>query len=175
MTHHEHDRSHAMKYVHDGAGKAMPAPAVLAARYELTSRLPIKPSAVKGACTAFLLALTTSLAAADCTAVGHIKGVLRTSGNDILAFSLTTLTGWPRWRGAFVEPADKIALTLNVIVFGVGDAEVIGLVDAAARAELRHFRPQLILRLARRRRQLDPGAGDLRADAGGARHHRVRL
>ena len=144
MTYQEHDRSHAMKHVHDGSGKAMPAPAVLAARYELTSRRPAEPSEVRGACTAFLLALTTSLAAAGCTAVGHIKGVLRTSGNDILAFSLTTLTGLPRWRGAFVEPADKIALTLNVIVFGVGDAEVVAIVDAAARAELRPFRPQII-------------------------------
>ena len=132
-----------MKDVHDGCGKAMPAPAVLAARYELTSRLPAKPSEVRSACTGFLLALTTSLAAAGCTAVGHIKGVLRTSGNDILAFSLTTLTGLPRWRGAFVEPAVEISLTLNVIVFGVGDAEVAAVVDAAARAELRHFRPQL--------------------------------
>ena len=133
-----------MKQVHDGSGKAMPAPAVLAARYELISRLPAEPSEVSRACTAFLLALTTSLAAAGCTAVGHIKGAIRTSENDVLAFSLTTLTGLPRWRGVFVEPVDKIALTLNVIVFGVGDAELVALVDAAARAELRHFRPQLI-------------------------------
>ena len=133
-----------MKHVPDGPGGAMPEPAVLAARYELTCRPPAKPSEVRGACTAFLAALTTSLAAAGCTAVGHIKGVFRTSGKDILAFSITTLTGLPRWRGAFVEPADKIALTLNVIVFGVGDAEVVALVDAAARAELCHFRPQLI-------------------------------
>jgi len=121
-------------HTHSDSGKMMQAPAVHAARYELTCCPPAGPSEVRDACTAFLAALTTSLGAAGCTAVGHIKGVLRAPGEGVLAFSLTSLTASPHWRGAFVAPAERIALTLNVIVFGVDPAMVAAIVDAASRA-----------------------------------------
>ena len=131
-----------MKHAHDGLGGMAQTPATHSGRWELTCRPPAGESEVRDACMAFLTALTTSLAAAGCTAVGHIKGVLRVPEEGMLAFGLTTLDAAPRWRGAFAEPAEKITLTLNVIVFGVDDVTVEALVDAAARAQLGRYRPR---------------------------------
>jgi hypothetical protein len=120
-----------MKHLHDESDdKAMQTPGIYAARYALTLRPAADPLRMKGVITAFLEGLAASLAAAGCTAVGHIKGSARASKCEVLAFSLTTLTGVPRWHGSWNRPADKCVVTLNLIVFGLNDESLEDLVAA---------------------------------------------
>jgi hypothetical protein len=69
--------------------------------------------------TAFLAGLAGSLRQADCLLIGHIKGVLETSDDSRLFFSLTTFQGRPRLKGQLATASTHGRLTLNVIVYGV--------------------------------------------------------
>ena len=99
-------------------------PAVFAARGDVSFTPALPDAAVKARVGAFLRGLADELAAAGCTLVGHIKGHLDGAGRGHLAFSLTSLTGEPRWVGSLREPAARLEVTINVIVFGVSDSAV---------------------------------------------------
>ncbi len=120
---HEHEAGeHAhddLRYLGDGG-----EPAVFAARGDVSFAPAQTDAEVKAAVSAFLSALADELAAAGCTLVGHIKGHLGGAGQGPLAFSLTSLTGEPRWVGSLREPVARLEVTLNVIVFGVSDSIV---------------------------------------------------
>ncbi len=106
-------------------------PAVFAARAGVTFDPPAGADELEAVVARFLAAVRDGLAAAGCTLVGHIKGALATPGRGDLAFHLTALTSEPSLSGGGAGPAIAATLTLNVIVFGVDEQVLPGIVARA--------------------------------------------
>jgi hypothetical protein len=120
-----HPHDHDLRYF---TGDAQPE--VFAAQADLTFREPASQEAVEAVLRTFLDRLSTTAAAAGCVLVGHIKGVVG-AGDEELEFSLTTLAGVPRFAGTLPHHTGSAILTLNVIVFGVGEPALAGAVRGA--------------------------------------------
>jgi hypothetical protein len=120
-----HPHDHDLRYLAGGA-----QPEVFAAVADLVFPPPSSQAAVEAVLRAFLDRLSAALAAAGCVLVGHIKGVVG-AGDEQLEFSLTTLAGVPRFAGTLPPDTRSVALTLNVIVFGVGEQALAGAVTGA--------------------------------------------
>ncbi len=73
---------------------------------------------------AFLSELVRSLREQGCRLIGHIKGNLETEQEGHLFFSVTSFEERARLKGELTGGAEKIDLTLNVIVYGVGSEEI---------------------------------------------------
>lgn len=67
----------------------------------------------------FLSGLAGSLRQAGCPLIGHIKGMLETSDESRIFFSLTTFQGPPRFEGHLVGTSTQGRLTINVIAYSV--------------------------------------------------------
>jgi hypothetical protein len=118
---HEH-----LSHVPDAA-----APAVYSACAHLVFAPPAHADRVEEAAGQFLAALSSGLSAARCTLVGHIKGVIAAPGRGDLAFHLTTLTAAPAFTGGHAGLVRTATLTINVIVFGVDEQALPGIVHDA--------------------------------------------
>ena len=59
-----------------------------------------------------------------CRKIGHIKFISTTDGEDYLQFSVLDIAEKPKIQGILRKTFDKIKLTLNIIVFGVGREEI---------------------------------------------------
>jgi hypothetical protein len=66
-----------------------------------------------------LAGLVSALRQADCSLIGHIKGVLETGADSRRFFSVTTFQGPPHYKGQLAETSTHGYLTINVIVYGV--------------------------------------------------------
>jgi hypothetical protein len=119
---HDHD----LRYFAAGA-----QPEVFAATAELSFEGHAGAHGVEAAVRSFLARLSPALAAAGCVLVGHVKGVVTVEGDDELEFSLTRLDGEPRLDGALADGLSAAELTLNVIVFGVDEHALPGIVTGA--------------------------------------------
>jgi hypothetical protein len=106
-------------------------PAVYAASGELSFARPAVSRDIEAAVTDVLVQLSHALAAAGCTAIGHIKGTLSTADLGALSFHVTDLQRAPLLRGGFVSPVERAVLTLNVIVFGLREDLLTRLVTTA--------------------------------------------
>lgn len=111
---HEHGE---LRYVAAGI-----APTVYAARAEVVFEPPAPAAEVRRRVETFLRDLGESLAASGCVLVGHIKGVLETSDQGSLTFSMTSLCGDARLVEALGGDIGAAVLTINVIMFGVSEA-----------------------------------------------------
>lgn len=106
-------------------------PAVFAAEANVVFA-PLAPAAeVCAQVEAFLRDLCDRLATAGCLLVRHIKGTLATAAHGILSFTVTSLRGDPRVAAAVVGDPAAALLTINVIVFGVPESALSGLVMQA--------------------------------------------
>lgn len=123
---HEHGGHEHLCHVPDAS-----RPAVYAARAVVAFDPPASADLAEAAVDRFLAALSSALAAAGCTLVGHIKGSLASPGHGDLAFHLTALTAQPALTGGHAGLVSAATLTLNVIVFGVDEQALPGLIHQA--------------------------------------------
>jgi len=72
----------------------------------------------------FLNSLMQKLQEGGCTMVGHIKGMLEDGGPSPLFFSVTSIEGEPQFKGGPLKTAERFALSITVIVAGIGEAEI---------------------------------------------------
>jgi hypothetical protein len=107
------------------------APAVFAARADVVFEPPARPDHLELAITHFFAALSGGLGDAGCSLVGHIKGTLAAPGHGDLAFHATALAVKPALTGGIAGVADEAVLTVNVIVFGVEEQALTGIVTGA--------------------------------------------
>jgi len=110
---------------------AKATPAVFAARADVVFAPSPQADQVEVAITRFLAALSGGLADAGCTLVGHIKGTLAAPGHADLGFHATSLAARPLLTGGIAGDAREAVLTVNVIVFGVPDGDLPGIVKEA--------------------------------------------
>jgi hypothetical protein len=75
----------------------------------------------------FLSSLASSLRSAGCSLIGHIKGILETGEDSRLFFSLTNFQGPPHFKGHLVEASMQGRLTINVIVYGIEETILKGI------------------------------------------------
>jgi hypothetical protein len=118
---HEH-----LRYLPENA-----TPAVFAARADVVFEPAARPDQLELAITHFFAALSGGLADAGCSLVGHLKGTLAAPGHGDLAFHATALAVKPALTGGIAGVADEAVLTMNVIVFGVGEQALPGIVTSA--------------------------------------------
>ncbi len=91
---------------------------------------------LRGCVDAFLAELSLSLRDRGCRLIGHIKGILESGDKGHLFFSVTSFEQKTRFKGILDEMAEKMDLTLNVIVYGVGSEEIEKLVSEGLRKHL---------------------------------------
>lgn len=106
-------------------------PAVFAAQADVAFEPPARPDQLELAITRFFAALSGGLADAGCSLVGHLKGTLAARGHGDLAFHATALAVKPALTGGIAGVAAEAVLTINVIVFGVGEQALPGIVTSA--------------------------------------------
>ena len=106
-------------------------PAVFAAQADVVFEPPARPDQLELVITHFFAALSGGLADAGCSLVGHLKGTLAAAGHGDLAFHATALAVKPDLTGGIAGVADEAVLTINVIVFGVEEQALPGIVTSA--------------------------------------------
>jgi hypothetical protein len=125
VTHvHEYGGHEYLSHVPDSA------PAVFAARADITFDPPARGDRIETAVLRFVAALSVGLADAGCTLVGHTKGTLTADAGD-LVFHVTLLDVAPEVTGGFSGRVDEAQLTVNVIVFGVDEGSLPAIVRHA--------------------------------------------
>lgn len=107
-------------------------PTVCAQEADLAFEVPLPADELRGRIDAFMSALTSSLQGDGCKLIGHIKGLLEVEGNKHLFFSVTSFEEKASYKGELSQEISKAKLTINVIVYGVGQASV----ERAIREEL---------------------------------------
>jgi hypothetical protein len=111
-------------------------PTAYALRGTLTLPGPWSETELRKGVDAFLAELTRSLREQGCRLIGHIKGILDTGDKGHLFFSVTSFEQRTRFKGGLTGEYEKIDLTLNVIVYGVGSGEIEQLVLEGLRKHL---------------------------------------
>lgn len=101
-----------------------PQPTVYAMRRTLTLPGPRSETELRAGVDAFLAEFTRSLRGQGCSLIGHIKGILEAGAKGHLFFSVTSFGKRTRFKGGLTGEFEKIDLTLNVIVYGVGSGEI---------------------------------------------------
>ena len=101
-----------------------PQPTAYALHGTLTLPGPLSETDLRKGVDAFLAELTRSLREQGCRLIGHIKGILEAGDKGHLFFSVTSFEQRTRFKGGLTGEHEKIDLTLNVIVYGVGSGEV---------------------------------------------------
>jgi hypothetical protein len=87
-------------------------------------RGPWSEAEVRKGVDAFLTELTRALTERGCRLIGHIKGILEAGEEGHLFFSVTSFEQGTRFKGGLTGECEKVDLTLNVIVYGVGGGEI---------------------------------------------------
>jgi len=113
-----------------------PQPTAYALHGTLTLPDPWSAAALRKGVDAFLAELARSLTEKGCSLIGHIKGILDTGNKGHLFFSVTSFEHRPRFKGDLSGEYEKIDLTINVIVYGVGSGEVERLVEEGLQRHL---------------------------------------
>jgi hypothetical protein len=113
-----------------------PQPAAYALRGTLSLGAGWSEKELRSAVDDFLLGLTLSLRGHGCNLIGHIKGILEAGEKGHLFFSVTSFEQPTRFKGALAGSCQKIDLTLNVIVYGVGRERIERLVLTGLREHL---------------------------------------
>jgi len=72
----------------------------------------------------FLSDLTNFLQESGCRLIGHIKGLFDAGERGQLFFSITSFTENPRYKGEIGGEIPKATLSINVIVYGIGEKPV---------------------------------------------------
>ncbi len=106
-------------------------PAVFAARADVVFAAPAHADRLEQMVSRFCAALSSGLADAGCSLVGHVKGTLAVSGHGDLAFHVTALAAEPALTGGVAGVAGDAILTVNVIVFGVDEQALRAVVTSA--------------------------------------------
>jgi hypothetical protein len=101
-----------------------PQPTAYALQSTLSLPGPLSETDLRKGVDAFLAELTRSLREQGCRLIGHIKGILATGDKGHLFFSVTSFEQRTRFKGGLTGEYEKIDLTLNVIVYGVGSDEI---------------------------------------------------
>ncbi len=101
-----------------------PQPTAYALQSTLSLPGPLSETDLRKGVDAFLAELTRSLREQGCRLIGHIKGILEAGDKDHLFFSVTSFEQRTRFKGGLTGITEKLDLTLNVIVYGVGSGEV---------------------------------------------------
>jgi len=91
-------------------------------RIEFGVRIPA--SEVQERIDGFLGALRSFLRENGCRLIGHIKGMLAAGESGRLYFSVTSFDDDPRYKGKLDGEISEAELSMNVIVYGVGEAPV---------------------------------------------------
>jgi hypothetical protein len=129
---HEHDAHERGGHEHLSHVPDAARPAVFAARAGVVFDPPAHADQVEAAVAGFFDALSDGLADAGCTLVGHIKGTIAAHDDrGDLAFHATMLGAAPALTGGFAGGVGDAVLTINVIVFGVDEAELPAVVTGA--------------------------------------------
>ena len=106
-------------------------PAVFAARADVVFTAPAHADQLEQVVSRFCAALSSGLADAGCSLVGHVKGTLAVGGHGDLAFHMTALATEPAVTGGVAGVARDAVLTVNVIVFGVDEDALPAIVTSA--------------------------------------------
>lgn len=101
-----------------------PQPTAYVLRRTLTLPGPSSETDLRKGVDAFLAELTRSLRKQGCRLIGHIKGILEAGDKGHLFFSVTSFEQRTRFKGGLTAEHERIDLTLNVIVYGVGIGEI---------------------------------------------------
>jgi len=72
----------------------------------------------------FLSDLTSFLEDNGCRLIGHIKGLLDAGAGGQLFFSVTSFEDNPRYKGEIDGEISEAMLSINVIIYGVGEESV---------------------------------------------------
>jgi hypothetical protein len=99
-------------------------PTVCVQEVGLAFEVPLLADELHGRLDAFVSALTSSLQDDGCKLIGHIKGLLEVEGNEHLFFSVTSFEEKASNKGELLHEISKAKLTINVIVYGVGQESV---------------------------------------------------
>jgi hypothetical protein len=118
-----------------------PKPTAYALRVRLTLPRPLAEAGLRERVDAFLAELTPALRSRGCRLIGHIKGILDAEQKGHLFFSVTSFEQATRFKGVLEGEAEKMELTLNVIVYGVGSEEIEPLVRAGLQQHLGEISP----------------------------------
>jgi len=102
--------------------------------FEFGARMPA--STIRNPLDTFLSGLTTFLRDSGCQLIGHIKGVLDGGDRGQLFFSITSFDEGIRYKGDIDGEIPGATLSINVIVYGVGEEAVEGAVHDQLR---KHF------------------------------------
>lgn len=121
-----------------------PRPTAYALQGTVALPAPWPEQELRGRLDGFLAELTRSLRERGCRLIGHIKGSLDAEASGHLFFSVTSFEERPRYKGGISGRPERLALALNVIVYGVGMEEIEPLVRDGLRRHLG---------------EVDPGAG----------------
>ena len=121
--HDDHAAPAGLRFFAPGAG-----PAVFAARADVVFAPPTPAAQIRAQVEAFLHDLGDALALAGCELVGHIKGTLDAGAQGSLLFSLTSLDRDARVVDTLCADPVAALFTINVIVFGVAENALAGLV-----------------------------------------------
>jgi hypothetical protein len=113
-----------------------PQPTAYALQSTLSLPGPLSETDLRKGVDAFLAELTRSLREQGCRLIGHIKGILETGDKGHLFFSVTSFEQRTRFKGELTGVPEKMDLTLNVIVYGVGSGDVEQLVVGGLRKHL---------------------------------------
>jgi hypothetical protein len=113
-----------------------PQPTAYAPHGTLTLPGPLSETDLRKGVDAFLVELTRTLREQGCGLIGHIKGILEAGDKGHLFFSVTSFEQRTRFKGRLTGEHEKIDLTLNVIVYGVGSERVERLVLGGLRKHL---------------------------------------
>ncbi len=111
-------------------------PTVCAQEVGLAFEVPLLADELHGRIDAFMSALTSSLQDDGCNLIGHIKGLLEVEEDGHLFFSLTSFEGKASYKGELTGEIAGAKLTINVIVYGVGQEGVERAIQDGLR---RHF------------------------------------
>ena len=128
---HWHDAAH--EHQADSRSPVDPAPTVYACKTSLAFDPPRQIHELQARLESLLVGLTQSLRLADCTLIGHIKGLLTAGEEGALFFSVTAFDRSPKFKGAIKGSIAEANLTLNAVVYGVEYAEVVDIVDQSLR------------------------------------------
>ncbi|MBT4518793.1 MAG: hypothetical protein HOC23_02210 [Halieaceae bacterium] len=85
---------------------------------------PMPIANIKEAISNLVLELTRALEVQGCTIIGHIKGRVDAGSSGSLFFNTTQFAVAPRFRGELQEPVLRAELAINIIVYGVTEAQI---------------------------------------------------
>ena len=88
--------------------------------------IPMQASEIRARIDEFLAGLRSFLRDNGCKLIGHIKGLLDAGDRGQLYFSVASFDDAPRYKGEIDGEISEAELSINVIVYGVGEESIEG-------------------------------------------------